>query len=125
MLYKIIILICLTALATPGISWAQTRTQPPPESGAPDFQDMSKMLNVMGRLIHEMQQMAPEGKQIAPEQQRQMMDIMGQMGGMLQEFKGFQGKNTPAEFFQEMARLSQRLQSMKLPQPLPDGTKPE
>ncbi|MDP3181480.1 MAG: hypothetical protein Q8M54_01530, partial [Desulfobaccales bacterium] len=50
-------------------------------------QGMAGNLGIMSNMMRDMQQMMGQG-QMSPEHQRQMLDLMNQMGGMMQEMCG-------------------------------------
>ena len=75
-------------------------------------QGMVDNMATMSHVTNEMHQMVTQGK-MTQEQQRQMMDMMNQMGTMMQQMAGPKGRSMEKEHTNKLHEMEKRLQTMK------------
>ena len=75
-------------------------------------QGMVDNMATISHVTNEMHQMVTQGK-MTQEQQRQMMDMMNQMGTMMQQMAGPKGRSMEKEHTNKLHEMEKRLQTMK------------
>jgi polyhydroxyalkanoate synthesis regulator phasin len=75
-------------------------------------QGMVDNMATISHVTNEMHQMVTQGK-MTQEQQRQMMDMMNQMGTMMQQMAYPKGRSMEKEHTNKLHEMEKRLQTMK------------
>jgi hypothetical protein len=111
----IVVILAVALLMVPGTLMAQMRGGPGSHMMGPGYmmgpgmqQNFGTMYNMMGQ----MHQMMGYGNW-TPAQQREMYQLMNQMGTMMQQWGGPQGPQMQGQYGQQLQQMQQRLNNLK------------